>query len=149
MMVFATDIPMSVRTYTVPPQDPPQSGTTAVIPAGAVFQLRQRDTLDFTVDFRRFLTSLGPGIVLSSVVFTQVGATTQAGTTAGAPSLVGNGFTPDGIATLVVQPNPTAGVGDIYTIDCAAVTSISTYFEGVTLPARKITRRIAIIVVAG
>jgi hypothetical protein len=141
--------PRNCRTYTVPVCEPPQGISSAIIPTSATFQIRQRDTLDFCVDLRSFLTGIGDDIALANAAFAIASSVTSAGVATGAPTIGGSGFTPEGTVSFVLTPSATAAVGDIYSIDMTATTSTTTIGSGTVLPARVIVRRIAIVVVAG
>jgi hypothetical protein len=109
----------------------------------ATFYIRQRDTLDFIVDLTDWLAANGPA-TLSSATWA------VAADSPGTPVLEDDVASPYSTA-VVVSPAANAKVGDAYWLDVTLnITATQVTNPGdLALPARKLVRRINIVVVAG
>jgi hypothetical protein len=114
------------------------------INALALFEIRLRDSLDFTVDFSVWLGANGPA---------QLSAATWAAASGSpkVPTIIGQAFSPAGRVTAVISPGAGAAIGDTYWMDITATVAATTAVNpnDVALPARTLTRRVNIIVVNG
>ena len=148
MLVFTDPLQAGgCRTYPVDVCDPVLSTSTSTVPIdqAATFQIRQRDALDFTIDFTALLTAMGVSVTLTACSFTVPAASPKT------PASITGGFDASGTAVFVLTPALGATVGDLYYVDVTATTSTSVLpnTPSVTIPARTITRRMQFQVVAG
>lgn len=133
------------RTYTVPTLDVVSSATLPAVPVVATYQVRQRDTLDFGIDFSGWLVVNGRTTVASAVWTVAVGSPKS-------PLAYSSVFEPTGLTVVLVTPGPLAVVGDVYWFDVTMVTAPATLDcaqPGVVLPPRMRVLRLAVMVVAG
>jgi len=137
-------VPVNGRTFVVPLMEATCLPSITTVPVCAQFQLRQRDSLDFSMDFSAWLAANGQPN-LASAVWSIPATSPQT------PILGVSGFSPAGHTAVVVTPALLAAVGDVYWLDVAATTTAVTIdcVPGVVVPSRGLTRRIAIVVVAG
>ena len=137
--------PVNCRTVIVPGCEITLNPSDLSIPAEALFQIRLRDIMDFSVDFSAWLTSTH-GALLASVVWTIAALSPKI------PIISSTVFDSSGPAVAIIAPGLLAAVGDAYYIDVTGVTLptlISAGSATLTIPARTITRRVNILVVAG
>lgn len=133
------------RIAVVPALDPDcSSDSTSTVPALTTFSIRQRDALDFTVDFSAWLSANSGGMLSAAVFALAVGSP-------GTPVIASQGFNPSGACVVVLRPAATAKPGDAYWLDITAnIAAIAaTVNNPVALPQRTLTRRINFVVVAG
>jgi hypothetical protein len=132
------------RTFTVPVVDPVFSSTNRIIMPAAVFQIRQRDTLDYSVDASGWLAANGSAL-LGAVAWGVANDSPMQ------PIIMADSFDPTGLCTVVVAPAADAAVGDVYWIDWSAATTPTQIprLPNVTIPPRTVVRRFYIMVVAG
>lgn len=144
--MFLTDsgVMPPCRTYSVPPCDLDASvAANATVEALHLFQLRLRDTLDFTVDFGAWLRQ--NSATISDAVFTVASGSPKT------PLIQGQGFAAGKcVVTLKAATSPAAVVSDAYWLDLtvtfAAVTATDTT---PAIPARTIVRRLHFVVANG
>lgn len=142
MWAFASQSPVPQRTAIVPPVDPQVDySQNAPVNALATFEMYLRDALDFYIDMTAWLASNGPA-TLATATWASVGAKT--------PTLTGATFLATGLAGVTITPAVGALPGDAYllevTFTIAAIVSAGTTLS---IPVRKITRRINVILVNG
>lgn len=133
------------RTFIVPVDEPELRGGGAQAFAAATFELRQRDSLDFAVDFSTWLAANGSNAQIDDAEWSVAEKSPKT------PVILGNGFSPAGRCVVVVKAAEGAVVGDGYWLDVKVTVGATTATspEEVALPARTLVRRIAVIVVAG
>lgn len=146
-LVFQTGTATSCRTYVVDACDPIVNTSIATIPIDpdATWQIRQRDVLDFQVDWTQVLATMGQSVTIASATFTVPSTSPKT------PQSVTGGFDPAGHTVFVLAPATAASVGDIYQVDVEITTTPSTLpaAPNVTVPARTLVRRVQIQVVPG
>lgn len=132
------------RTYTIPLVDLTASSTLPSIPLAAIFQIRQRDTLDFSINYMAWLAANGAATIATSTWVV-------AALSPKIPIIVASALDPAGVAVVVVTPAVAAVVGDTYWLDNTMTTTIASLdcVPGIVVPARVLVRRIALMVVAG
>lgn len=145
MLVYPTSAALiPCRTAVVPAcdtlYDPPPTGIDAL----ASFQIKLRDTLDFTVDFTEWLQANGNG-ALSSAVFSVAAGSPKT------PTIVGQTFSTTK-ALIVINPAVGDVAGDAYYLDITAQVAAVTPALGtadLAIPARQVVRRINVVVING
>lgn len=145
MLVYSTPAPVDCRTVTVPACEPDgDASQSASIAALACFQMRKRDTVDFTVDFSDWLKANGNA---------QLSAATFAAATdsPSAPTLSGQAYAPAGKCVVVLQASNGAMAGDAYYIDLTVTVAATVPVtpSDVAIPARTLVRRIHVVVING
>ena len=147
MMILSTASgAVNCRSVSVPACDPHcDSGQSTGIPSLAVFQIRIRDTVDFTVDFTEWLQANG-NATLSGATFA------AASDSPSAPSIQGQSFNASGKA-MVVLSGATEGVqvGNAFWIDVTAqvAATVALLPSDLVIPARTLVRRIHVVVISG
>ena len=133
------------RTFALPLIDQLASPTSSVIPPVVIFQIRERDVLDFSIDATQWLAANGNGVLAAGSAWAVAVGSPMT------PTIVGQQFDPSGLVTAVIAPMMGANVGDVYWLDVtlAVAPAQLTMFPNVQVPARKLTRRVYIQVVAG
>ena len=116
----------------------------ATVPAIATFTIKQRDTIDFTVDWSSWLGANG-NPVLTNATWTV--ATDSPKT----PTISGQAFSAAGVCVAVLTPAAGATPGDAYWLDLTVTVGVTTATNAgdVAIPARTLVRRVYIIVTAG
>lgn len=133
------------RIAIVPPcENDTDASQTAPVAALACFQMKIRDTLDFTVDFSQWIAANG-NPVLSNAVFA------AASDSPSAPSISGQAFTPGGKCVVVLHAASGAKAGDAYYLDVTATIAATTPATSadVAIPARTLVRRIHVVLANG
>jgi len=117
---------------------------TPSIPAIATFQLKQRDSLDFTLDAAAWLGANGNPVLTSAVW-------AVASNSPKTPTIVAQAFSAQGVTVAVIAPASNPLPGDAYWLDVTLSIGATTPTNpnDVAIPARTIVRRIYIIVAAG
>lgn len=136
--------PVDCRLIAVPAceRDGDQS-QSAPINALACFQLRMRDTLDFTVDFTQWLAGNGNPI-LTSATFAASSESPSA------PTIAGQAFSPTGKCVVVLSASQGAVAGDAYYLDISVTTGPTVAVApDVVIPSRTLVRRIHVVVING
>ncbi len=109
----------------------------------STFQMRIRDSIDFRVDASEWVAANGRP-ELTDMDFDVASDSPQE------PQIVGSSFTANGMGVVVLQAANDAEAGHAYyidvTLDFAATTGSATELA---IPARKLVRRIHVVVVAG
>lgn len=119
----------------------------APIPALGVFYMRQRDTLDFGVDFTNWLVANSNGASPLTIASATWGASADSPKT---PTIVGEGFDPAGRVAVIVAAPPGALAGDSYWLDLTMTTTALPASQGYpAMPGRTVVRRIKLVVVNG
>lgn len=145
MLVYSTPSPIDCRSVTVPACEPDgDASQSASIAALASFQMRKRDTVDFTVDFSEWLKQNG-NASLSAATFAAAADSPKA------PTISGQAYAPAGKCVVVLQASAGAMAGDAYyldlTVTVAATVPVSP--TDVAIPARTLVRRINVVVING
>ena len=119
---------------------------TAPIPALACFQLRLRDSMDFTVDFTNWLAQNGN----SSTLITGVVWATATGSPK-TPTIVSQAFSPQGKCSVILAAPAGTVAGAAFWLDVTITIGPTAVVDtgDVQLPARTITRRINVVTVNG
>jgi hypothetical protein len=133
------------RLATVPAcENDGDAAQSAPIAALACFQMRIRDTLDFTVDFSQWLAANGTPVVTDAQFV-------AASDSPSAPSITGQAFTPTGKCVVVLHGAEGAKAGDAYYLDITAslAATVPASPLDVAIPARTLVRRIHVVVVNG
>lgn len=133
------------RIAIVPPcERDTDASLNAPIGALALFQMKTRDELDFTVDFSQWLAANG-NPVLTAATFA-VSADSPS-----APTLSAQAFVPGGKCVVVLTAPDGAKAGDAYYLDVSAQIGATTPTlpTDVPIPARKLVRRIHVVLVNG
>ena len=116
----------------------------APVLAVATFQIKKRDTLDFTLDMMNWLATNGNAQLTGATWALASGSPNT-------PTIVGSAFSPQGVMTVVITPDGGDAPGSAYwlevTIHIGETTPINP--GEVAIPARTLVRRINIVVVAG
>lgn len=145
MLVISTQPDFECRTVVVPECDDVISmAQDASIEALALFQMRLRDTVDFTVDFTKWLAKNGRATI-SDAVFSA--ATSSPAT----PVIAGQAFNAMGKCVVLLSKHVGAKAGDAYHLDIT-VTVAATTPTGpgeVAIPERTLVRRINVVLVNG
>lgn len=144
MLVYPTPAPIDCRSVTVPACEPDgDASQSASIAALACFQMRKRDTIDFTVDWSDWLKQNG-NAMLSAATFSV--ATDSPKT----PTLT-QAFAPGGKCVVVLTAANDALAGDAYYIDLSVTVAATTAVgpNDVAIPARTLVRRIHVVVING
>lgn len=153
MLVYANNQgPVNCRSVSVPACERDcDAGESSDVEALALFQIKLRDTIDFTVDFTDWLVANG-GALLTSATFTIATESPQT------PTIAGQAFTPAGKCAVVLTPtaaddggNGGAEVGNAYYLDVnvSVAATIAMTPNDLAIPARTLVRRIHVIVVHG
>lgn len=145
MMVYSTPASVECRSVSVPACEPDgDASQSASISALACFQIRKRDTVDFTVDWSDWLKANGNG-QLSAATF--VIATDSPKT----PTISGQVFSPSGKCVAVLHPANDAMAGDAFYLDLSVTVAatVAALPSDVAIPARTLVRRIHVVVVNG
>lgn len=134
----------NARTYVLPTNEPLLPANQTAVPAGATFQLRERDSLDFSMDLTAWLCANAPGAVISQATWT-VPSDSPA-----TPTIVGQEFEPTGFCVVVISDNGSA-VGSVFWLDLAVTLSATPLpsAPNLAIPPRTLTRRLYVQVVAG
>jgi hypothetical protein len=121
---------------------PPRPNAT--IDAIATFQLRQRDTLDFTIDMSAWLGANGNAQLTAASWAVASGSPKT-------PTMASNAFSPQGHVVVVLTAASDAQPGDAYWLDATISIGATqpTNVGDVAIPARTIVRRIYVVVAAG
>ena len=116
----------------------------AAINAVATFQLRQRDTLDFTLDASAWLGANGNAQLTGAAWTVATGSPKT-------PTIVSSAWSPQGHAVVVLAVGAGAAVGDAYWLDVmlAIGPTTPTNVGDVAISARTVVRRIYVVVAAG
>ncbi|MGZ6199182.1 MAG: hypothetical protein ACXWNL_16220 [Vulcanimicrobiaceae bacterium] len=133
------------RIAIVPPcEQDGDASQSAPIAALACFQMKIRDTLDFTVDFSQWIAANG-NPVLSNALFA------AAVDSPSAPSISGQAFTPGGKCVVVLHAAEGAKAGDAYYLDITATlaATVPASVADVVIPARTLVRRIHVVLTNG
>ena len=96
ILLTAGRVPKNGRTYVMPAVEDIASTASNTLNPLHVFQVRMRDTLDYTVDLSHFLGALGENVALATANFTVVGAISNKGTNVQAPLINGQTCTSEG-----------------------------------------------------
>lgn len=144
-MFLINDTVGPCRTAAVPacetnvPADP-----AASVEAVGYFQLRLRDEIDYTLDFSAWIVANGSPQVTDAVW-------AVAASSPKTPVILDSAFSPQGKCVVVLKPGVGALIGDAYWLDCTVSLGPTTAVNpgDVALPARKIVRRIHVVVVNG
>lgn len=118
----------------------------ATVPALGTFFIRQRDTLDFGIDFTDWLAANNDGgaVTLTTAVWA------VAATSPKTPIIVGSGFDPAGKTSVTITPAAAAVAGDAYWMEVIITVSAVAASAGFpALPARTLVRKVNIVVVNG
>jgi hypothetical protein len=146
MLVYqATPGPVNCRSVSVPACERDyDAGKSSSIEALALFQLKLRDTIDFTVDFTDWLVANGAA-TLTGATFSVAADSPQT------PTIAGQTFNAGGKSIVVLSPAANANVGDAYYLDIIAqvAATIVSLPTDIAIPARTLVRRINVIVVHG
>jgi hypothetical protein len=133
------------RIATVPPcENDTDASQSAPIAALACFQMKIRDTLDFTVDFTQWIAANGnPAITAATFA--------AASDSPSAPTISGQAFTPTGKAVVVLHAAQGAKAGDAYYLDITATLAATVPASplDVAIPARTLVRRIHVVLANG
>lgn len=133
------------RVAIVPPcENDADASQSAPISALACFQMKIRDTLDFTVDFSQWIAANGHPAVTNALFAAASGSPS-------APSITGQAFTPGGKCVVVLHAAEGAKAGDAYYLDITvalAATAPATTAE-LAIPARTLVRRIHVVLANG
>lgn len=133
------------RAVEVPPCerdiDPAQG---ASIEALALFQMRLRDTVDFTVDFGKWLVTNG-NARLSTAVFA------IASDSPSTPVIAGQAFNQAGRCVVALSAGVGAKAGDAFYLDLTVTVGATTPAGAneVAIPARTLVRRIHVVLANG
>lgn len=133
------------RVVSVPTCEPDQDLSANGVVALATFQIRLRDTIDFTADFGAWLAANGNASLTTGSAWAVASGSPKT------PTIAGGGYSPQGrIVTVLSCPNG-AVVGDAFWMDVTANIAATTPTNpgDVAIPARSIKRRVNIIVVNG
>lgn len=132
--------------YVAMPAAEPDIGAAPGSPilALALFEIRLRDVLDFTVDFATWLGANG-GSTLTAATWSVAAGSPKT------PTISGQAFAPAGRVTAVLAPGAGAVTGDTYWMDISVTVGATTVVNpnDVVIPARTLVRRVNIIVVNG
>lgn len=114
------------------------------IQAVGLFQMRVRDELDFRVDFTEWVAANG-NPPMSGAVFTVASGSPQS------PTISGQAFSPDGMSVVVLKAAVGAEPGHAYYLDVTANfgPTVPIAPGALVIPARKMVRRIHVVVIAG
>jgi hypothetical protein len=120
---------------------------SASIAALACFQMKIRDTVDFTVDFSVWLAANGGPLLTGATFAISSDSPSQ-------PTITGQAFSPGGKSVAVLKAG-TSGVaakaGDAYYLDVTAVfaATVPVLPADVAIPTRTLVRRIHVVVANG
>jgi hypothetical protein len=137
--------PPDCRLAVVPPcefdTDPAQN---APILALACFQMRMRDTIDFRVDFSKWLAANGNPTITAATFAAAAESPSD-------PSISGQAFTPSGMCVVVLNAPDGSKPGDAYHLDITVTVgaTIPVSPTDVAIPSRTLVRRIHVVVVNG
>lgn len=115
-------------------------------PALGTFFIRQRDTLDYGIDFADWLSANNDGgaATLTAAVWA------VAATSPKTPVIVGHGFDTSGKTAVTITPAAGAVAGDAYWLEVTITVSAVPASPGFpALPARTLVRKINVVVVNG
>jgi hypothetical protein len=117
---------------------------SASIAALACFQMKIRDTLDFTVDFSTWIAANGSPVMSNAVFAISADSPSQ-------PTLAGQAFTPGGKCVVVLHAAVGAKAGDAYYLDITATlaATVPASPADVVIPARTLVRRIHVVLANG
>lgn len=133
------------RIAVVPPcENDGDASQSAPISALALFQMKIRDTLDFTVDFSQWIAANG-NPVMSAATFA------VAADSPSTPTLSGQAFSPTGKAVVVIKAADLAKAGDAYYLDITVTLAATVPLTNadVAIPARTLVRRIHVVLANG
>jgi hypothetical protein len=133
------------RIAIVPPcENDGDASQSAPIAALACFQMKIRDTLDFTVDFSAWIAANGNPVMTAALFAT-------AADSPSAPTISGQAFTPGGKCVVVLHAAEGAKAGDAYYLDVTATLAATTpaTTADVAIPARTLVRRIHVVLANG
>lgn len=144
MLIHSTASQVPCRTVVVPSCERDfDTSQGSVVEALALFQIRIRDTIDFTVDFSEWLRANG-NAQLSAATFAVAAQSPQQ------PEIVEQVFSPLGKCVVVLAVGDGAVVGNAYHIDVTVTVAAVAATPGeVAIPARTLVRRIHVVVVNG
>ena len=116
----------------------------APILAVATFQIKKRDTLDFTLDMMSWLAANGNAQLTGAVWAVAAGSPST-------PTIQGSAHSPQGVMTVVITPGNDDAPGSAYWLEVTIQVGETTPINpgDVAIPARTLVRRINIVVVAG
>lgn len=133
------------RTAVVPTCDVGlDTSQSAPTPALTLFPVRSRDTVDYSVDFGPWLASNG-GALLSGATWSIAAASPKI------PVIIGQGFNPTGMTSVVLAPAAGALAGDAYWLDIIATIALipASATNPIVMPPRTLERRVNFVVVSG
>lgn len=145
MLVYSTAGQVECRSVTVPACEPDgDASQSASIAALSLFQIRKRDTVDFSVDWSEWLKANG-NAQLSAATFAASADSPKT------PTISGQAFSPAGKCVVVLTAANDALAGDAYYIDLTitVAATVAALPSDVAIPARTLVRRIHVVVVNG
>ena len=133
------------RIAIVPPcENDGDASQSASIAALACFQMKIRDTLDFTADFTQWIAANG-NPVMSAATFA------VASDSPSTPTISGQAFTPGGKVVVVIHAGSGAKAGDAFYLDVTVTlaATVPTSPADAVIPSRTLVRRIHVVLANG
>ena len=128
----------------LPCEQDTDASQSAPIAALALFQMKIRDTLDFTVDFSQWIAANGSPVMSAATFAVASDSPSQ-------PTISGQAFTPVGKAVVVLHAANGAKAGDAFYLDVTATlaATVPALPTDVAIPARTLVRRIHVVLANG
>lgn len=145
MMIYQNTATPDCRSVVVPIcENDTDASQGADIAALACFQMRIRDTIDFTVDWSQWLAKNGNAQLSAATFAVAVGSPST-------PTISAQAYSPAGKCVVVLQAADGAKAGDAYYVDLTATVAATTPVGpgDVAIPARTLVRRIHVVAVNG